>query len=112
MADATARNLQKDITAPITTARSSFSTPTESHEEAEQGSKHEESKPSDSEKLAPVQSIDDAEYPHGLKLFLILVSLYLAVFLIAIVRRPAAVRDQANIWEGSHDHRHSNTATD
>lgn len=112
MAEAVAQNPQKDVPAPITTARSSFSTPPESHEEAEPVSKDEESKPSDSEKLAQVQSIDDSEYPHGLKLFLILISLYLAVFLMALVRGCSFQIDLANTWVGSNNHCDSNSATD
>lgn len=76
--------LEKLIDASAT-IRSSFSSQQEST------SQDVETEPK-TDPLVPVRSADDTVYPEGLKLVLILASLYIAVFLMALVSIPERLK--------------------
>lgn len=80
MADPTTHTIPTEKPLDISaTERSSFSSQRESeiHDV--------EAEPKKSLGLVPTKSVDDTVYPKGIKLVLILASIYLAVFLMALV---------------------------
>lgn len=85
MADITMEPQLQKPALPISTERSSLSSEPISNDTDIEAQPQQSEK---LEKLSHVKSVDDAEYPHGIKLFLVLTSIYLAVFLMALVGTP------------------------
>lgn len=82
-----------------TTERSSFSSKQES-------SSHDVEAEPKADPLVPVRSVDDTVYPEGIKLVMILASLYIAVFLMALVSGllKSINHKAANTSPGSDNH--------